>query len=72
MTTYSRVTWNGLTWRRSSYSSAQGNCVEIAALPSGCTAVRDSKQQSGPVLAFAPVAWQTFCSAIKAGHFGCD
>lgn len=64
--------WDNLTWRKSSYSSAQGNCVEVAALSGGHAAVRDSKQQAGPVLVFAPAAWQTFCNAIKADHFGSD
>ena len=33
----------GLTWRKSSYSSDNGVCVEIAHLPDGRIAVRDSK-----------------------------
>lgn len=57
-------------WRKSSYSSAQGNCVEVAALPGGQAAVRDSKQQAGPALVFPAAAWREFCHAIKAGSFG--
>ncbi len=59
----------GLAWRKSSYSSPQGNCLEVAALPSGHAAIRDTKQQAGPTLVFARATWQTFCSAIKTGSF---
>lgn len=31
------------TWRKSTYSGNQGGCVEVADLPDGSRAVRDSK-----------------------------
>ena len=37
-------------WAKSSYSFANGNCVEVARLP-GVVAVRDSEDPGGPVLA---------------------
>jgi hypothetical protein len=47
-----------LAWRKSSYSGAtSGNCVEIAALPDGGRAVRDSKDPDGPVLALTARQW---------------
>ena len=59
-----------LTWRTSSYSSGQGgNCVEIANLPKGCRAVRDSKNPTGPALRFTAAAWSAFATAIRAGEF---
>lgn len=37
-------------WRKSSRSNAQGgDCVELAALPSGI-GIRDSKNPTGPIL----------------------
>ncbi|WP_420713876.1 DUF397 domain-containing protein [Streptomyces sp. NRRL WC-3742] len=32
--------------------------------------VRDSKDPSGPALAFTPAAWQSFVSAVRSGEFG--
>jgi hypothetical protein len=39
-------------WHKSSYSSQDGNCVEVAANSPGTVAVRDSKHPDGPKLAF--------------------
>jgi hypothetical protein len=56
----SSETLYGASWRRSSHSTAANNCVEAARLPSGLTAVRDSKDVRGPALLFAPQAWTDF------------
>ena len=59
---------NGVTWRKSSYSSANGGaCVEVARDLPGVVAVRDSKDPSGPALAFSPDSWRSFADKIKAG-----
>ncbi|MEV0429942.1 DUF397 domain-containing protein [Micromonospora sp. NPDC050495] len=48
-------------WRKSTRSNGQGgNCVEVADNLPDVVAVRDSKDPSGPVLAFAPAAWRAF------------
>jgi hypothetical protein len=39
-----------IAWRKSSYSGAVGNCVELAVLPDGRIAVRNSRNPDGPVL----------------------
>jgi hypothetical protein len=56
-----------MDWKKSSYSSAQGNCVEVAPLRDG-TAVRDSKDPHGPVLRFPGDAWSAFLGAVKSGQ----
>ena len=49
---------NDLKWVKSSYSGGQSaNCVEIAALPGGGRAVRDSKDPAGVVLLLSPAQW---------------
>jgi hypothetical protein len=56
-----------LTWVKSSYSSGSAdNCVEVAALPEGGFAVRDSKDTKGPVLDFTASEWRAFVRAVKA------
>ncbi len=57
----------GMNWRKSSYSGgASGNCTEVATVPCAVL-VRDSKDPSGPVLAFGREAWDAFAAALKAG-----
>ncbi|CCH35745.1 DUF397 domain-containing protein [Actinosynnema sp. NPDC047251] len=55
-----------LAWRKSSYSGgANTDCVEIASTGSRM-AVRDSKNPTGPVIAFPVVKWQAFVAARRA------
>ncbi|MFD9944348.1 DUF397 domain-containing protein [Nonomuraea sp. NPDC059023] len=53
-------------WRRSSYSAANGACVEVAGLPGRQVGVRDSKNPAGDVLVFPAVEWGRFVSSIQA------
>lgn len=47
-------------WFKSSHSGSDGgDCVEVALGPASVR-VRDSKDRSGPVLAFEPDAWTAF------------
>ncbi|GGZ76265.1 DUF397 domain-containing protein [Streptomyces bluensis] len=47
-------------FRKSSYSGAQSNCVEIADTTGNGRAVRDSKQPHGPLLTVSRDSWQAF------------
>jgi hypothetical protein len=49
-----------VSWRKSSYSNAEGGaCVEVATC-ADTVHVRDSKDETGPQLAFTPAAWAAF------------
>lgn len=50
-------------WHKSSFSSQDGNCVEVARNVPGLVAVRDSKDPGGTTLIFPSAAWQTFLLA---------
>ncbi|BCJ46825.1 hypothetical protein GCM10010168_36530 [Actinoplanes ianthinogenes] len=55
-------------WRRSTRSYSD-NCVEVADLPDGGRAVRDSKNPDGPILFFTPSEWAAFVGGAKDGEF---
>ncbi|HEX8631055.1 MAG TPA: DUF397 domain-containing protein [Catenuloplanes sp.] len=55
----------GARWRKSRRSGNNG-CVEVADNLPGVVAVRDSKQEAGPVLTFDPDAWAAFVADVKA------
>ncbi|MGW4423490.1 DUF397 domain-containing protein [Streptosporangium sp. NPDC004631] len=57
---------SGAEFRKSSLSGGGDNCVEVATNLPGVVAVRDSKDPSGPVLAFAPAVWRDFLRGVRA------
>jgi hypothetical protein len=54
-------------WRKSSYSSQDGNCVEVARNLPGVVSVRDSKNPDGPKLLVSPADWRAFVRGLKIG-----
>ncbi|WP_433349565.1 DUF397 domain-containing protein [Micromonospora sp. CA-111912] len=56
----------GAAWRKSTRSSAQGNCVEVADNLTGVVGVRDSKDVEGPALVFSPGSWSAFVEGVRA------
>ena len=56
-------------WRKSTRSGNSGNCVEVAELPDGGRAVRDSKDPQGPVLRFTRDEWSAFVAGARDGEF---
>lgn len=58
-----------MAWVKSSLSFSNGNCVEVAELPDGGAAVRNSRHPDGPVLQFTPDEWQAFIGGAKLGEF---
>ncbi|MDG4768409.1 DUF397 domain-containing protein [Solwaraspora sp. WMMD406] len=61
---------SNVTWRKSSRSNDQGQCVEVADQLAGVVGVRDSKDLAGPVLMIAPASWSAFVAATKTGTLG--
>lgn len=62
------TTTHGLAFVKSSHS-VQNACVEVAPLPDGGRAVRDSKNPQGPVHFYSREEWTAFVSGVKAGEF---
>jgi hypothetical protein len=52
-------------WRKSSYSGANGNCVEVACHTLALVSVRDSRDPAGPMLTLTPTQWRAFTTALK-------
>jgi hypothetical protein len=61
-----------LSWRKSSFSGSGGNggnCVEVAFLPDGGVAVRDTKDRSLGAHVFTAAEWAAFVAGVRAGEF---
>ncbi|MEU2113685.1 DUF397 domain-containing protein [Streptomyces sp. NPDC019507] len=60
---------NRVTWIKSSHSNATGNCVELAALPDGQVAVRNSRDPQGPALVYSRDEVEAFVAGARGGEF---
>jgi len=60
---------NATRWRKSTYSQAANDCVEVADAPAGGRWVRDSKNPSQPAHYFTAAEWTAFVQGVKDGEF---
>ncbi|GGK87380.1 DUF397 domain-containing protein [Planomonospora sp. ID91781] len=56
-------------WRKSRFSNPSGNCVEVAGLPGGAVAVRNSRDPEGPALIYTRAEVDAFVRGVKDGEF---
>ena len=59
----------GAVWHKSTRSSSNGDCVEVADNLPDVIAVRDSKNPAGGTLLFDPTEWKAFLDGVKNGEF---
>lgn len=67
MNTQHQPSFASAQWRKSSYSNAGNQCVEVAQA-GGMIAVRDSKNPGNGYLTFSTAEWQAFLTRIKNGQ----
>lgn len=58
-----------VVWRKSRHSNPNGNCVELAELPGGSVAVRNSRHPAGPALVYTGPEIKAFLRSAKDGEF---
>ena len=71
------TTYNGMPagelgdvrWQKSQHSNPNGACVELAALPGGEIAMRNSRFPVGPVLLYTQAEITAFLAGAKDGEF---
>lgn len=58
-----------VVWRKSKRSNSQGNCVEVAELPTGGIAMRNSRFPDGQALIYTRAELRAFVLGAKDGEF---
>ena len=59
----------GARWTKSGRSNQSGNCVEVAELPDGSIAMRNSRHPDGPALVYTRAEITAFVEGAKDGDF---
>jgi hypothetical protein len=54
-----------ILWKKSSYSAANGDCVQVAQLANDRIGVRDSKSTSELSFSVTLAGWRTFVRQVK-------
>lgn len=54
-------------WRKSSYSTNNGDCVEVG-LRAAVASVRDTKDREGGTLGFGVAQWRAFLVGVTPRH----
>lgn len=69
--TYNGMPSSGLsvTWQKSVHSNPNGACVEVAVLPNGEIAIRNSRFPGGPALVYTRAEVAAFLAGAKDGEF---
>ncbi|MFJ6214579.1 DUF397 domain-containing protein [Streptomyces sp. NPDC092296] len=63
------IDFASLSWMKAKASSGEGACVEIAHLPGGGVALRDSKDLGIQPHVYTAREWDCFLEGAKAGEF---
>lgn len=58
-----------VAWQKSRHSNPNGACVEVAVLPDGEIAVRNSRFPTGPALVYTRAEIAAFLAGAKDGEF---
>ncbi|MGQ4517371.1 DUF397 domain-containing protein [Streptomyces sp. DW26H14] len=58
-----------LNWFKSSASNSQGDCLEVAFLPDGRVALRDTEDPENPPFIVRASVWQAFTTGAARGEF---
>jgi hypothetical protein len=59
----------GVAWQKSHHSNPTGSCVEMAQLPEGEIAVRNSRYPNGPALIYTKAEISALILGVKDGEF---
>ena len=60
----------GASWQKSSFSgNGNNNCVEMASLPTGEIAVRNSRDPNGPTLIYTQAEVDALIRGVRNGDF---
>ena len=72
VTTYNGMPAGDLShaqWQKSQHSNPNGACVELATLPTGEIAMRNSRFPAGPALVYTRAEITAFLAGAKDGEF---